>query len=75
MNRIEKEEFVTSLVDSIKRDIIAAIPKMPDEWDGDELREYIAEKMREGTGSRLHDRDWRRRLRDYRNSVGVIAGL
>lgn len=46
MNREEKKKFVRDLLDSHQEDILAQIDSgnIPEEWDGIELRELIAEK-------------------------------
>lgn len=38
-------DFVHDLIDAVKRDIIDKADMMPDEWDGEELRRYIADRF------------------------------
>ena len=45
MTQAEKEKFINDLVGHVRREIVESIPKMPEEWDGHELRLYIAEKF------------------------------
>ena len=43
MNKAEKKEFIESLCNSIANRAISNLDKMPDEWDGHELRQHISE--------------------------------
>lgn len=45
MNASEKHGFAVDLIDSVRDTILAAIPHMPEDWDGHELRHYIAAKF------------------------------
>jgi len=45
MNRKEKEEFVNSFMDSMKADLLSRLDRVPEGWDGLELREWIAGKF------------------------------
>ncbi len=75
MTKREKCQFVRSLVDTIYTDIIEKIPQMPDEWDGIELRQYVADAFAEKAGAMSFRRpirpEMKRRLREYRNTVLV----
>lgn len=46
MTEQEKVRFINDLCDSIKKDILSNVPKMPEEWDGHELRQYIADRAK-----------------------------
>lgn len=69
MTRREKKKFIRSLCESVHAALQAKVDQMPEEWDGMELRELIAEKFdRERYMSDPYrKRDYRRRLRDYNN--------
>ena len=43
-NPIGKIRFVTDLCNAIRDDIIAMVRHMPPEWDGIELREFVADE-------------------------------
>ena len=43
MNRKEQRTFITQLVNNVKKQMLQK--KLPAEWDGLELRWYIAEKF------------------------------
>lgn len=67
MTKTEKKKFIKSLCDSIRDDLVKKVERMPDEWDGHELRELIADLAdRERTSSMTG-----KRKRDYRNEVLV----
>ena len=42
-----KREFINSLMDSLKQSMIDKVNKMPDDWDGHELRWFISEYAQE----------------------------
>lgn len=75
MTRDEKLQFIRDLTATVIFDIIAKVDEMPDEWDGIELRRYIADKFEEQVvGSRRgevrgYSRD--KRLAAYRNECIV----
>ena len=50
----------------MKKIVLANVDKMPEEWDGIELREYVADKFTESKAAPSE-----RRFRDYRNEVLV----
>lgn len=41
MNAKEKREFIKSLCNRIRDDLVAKVPEMPEEWDGHELRALL----------------------------------
>lgn len=41
MNANEKREFIAALCNRIRDELIAKVPKMPEEWDGHELRALL----------------------------------
>ena len=43
MTKQEKEKFIKTLMSNIQQQIITAITYMPENWDGHELRQYIAD--------------------------------
>ena len=66
----EKLYFVVDLLGSVQKEILLKIAghEIPDEWDGHELREYIAEKFAD-CRSRLMQEPRSRRRRAYNNEV------
>ena len=43
MTTTEKRRFIRQLVNTAKKDAIKAAARMPQSWDGHELREYLAD--------------------------------
>ena len=69
MNKEEKRRFVTELCNSVASEMDAAVEKVPENWDGIELRELLLDMVREryASGERLSGK----RRREYRNTVLV----
>jgi hypothetical protein len=70
MNKPDKQQFIRDLVASVQRTVLEAVDHMPEEWDGIELRQYLADKFVDSTFNMNA-----RRKRDYRNTVAVTMGL
>lgn len=47
MTRDEKLQFIGDLMATVKAAIVERVDDMPDEWDGHELRRYLADKLEE----------------------------
>ena len=61
MTAQEKAKFVCNLCNSLRNDILSAVPDMPEDWDGHELRELIADEFnRERTDCVRKDRKRKR---------------
>jgi hypothetical protein len=71
MTKADKRRFIRSLVDSIRREALAKVDLMPEDWDGHELRQYLADKFAFETTRML--RENRRRWRNYRNTVASTS--
>lgn len=70
MNQQDKERFVRELVGNIQTDVLAKVSQMPEEWDGIEIRQYLADKFSESS-LMMGRKDLYKRLRSYRNEVLV----
>jgi hypothetical protein len=58
----EKQEFIKDLIGSVQDSILSSVMRMPDDWDGHELRQFIANKFaNETTGISG------KRLKEFRN--------
>jgi hypothetical protein len=68
MNTNEKKEFISNLVAAVRDDLLNKVDAMPDEWNGIELRQLIADKFKEQTRADLMKG---KRGRDFRNEVIV----
>ena len=73
MNNQEKLEFIDSLIIRVKTELVKDIYKVPEEWDGIELRWLIRERFQKIVlGGQMDRRE--RRYKDYHNHV-LISGL
>jgi hypothetical protein len=70
MTKREKIKFVRDLMGSIQKLVISKVDAMPEEWDGHQLRQYIADKTAEQAQS-LYLRNDRKALKSYKNEVLV----
>lgn len=66
MTTTEKIEFISSLTSAIAEDLIDKVDTLPEEWDGIELRELLADKF---DAERIQMN--RKRKSDFRNFVNV----
>ena len=71
MNQTQKKTFIRELVASIQREAISKVASMPENWDGIELRWYMADKFEASTLNFAHDRVRQARKRAYNNEVIV----
>ena len=72
MNLKEKRAFVRSLANSVRDAILARADAMPKEWDGHELRQFLADEFaREVYRETMKGR----RLREYHNARTMIGRL
>lgn len=68
MNAKDKKTFLKNLCNSVRDELIGKVNKMPEDWDGIELRQLLAEKFHRETHSRLLTG---KRKRDYNNTIIV----
>ena len=68
MDKAEKRRFIEDLCASVQEAAINAIPQMPEEWDGWELRELLADKFSNAAWMRQR-KEMRKRIKDYKNEV------
>lgn len=67
LTKQEKEKFIKNLIGHVQASLLKKIDKVPEEWDGLELRLWIADTFEwERTGSMVIDK---RRLKNYENEV------
>lgn len=64
----QKKTFIRDLTKSIMAQVIVAAANMPEEWDGIEIRQLLADKFNQATHPRLLSG---KRKRDYDNEVLV----
>jgi hypothetical protein len=70
MNAKDKAVFVHDLISSVHDTIKENIHKMPEDWDGHELRQYIADCFASQVARQLTGK----RKREYTNTV-IVANL
>jgi hypothetical protein len=71
MTRDEQKAFVDELITRVKITLLSRLRNVPEEWDGHELRVWIADKFTDAAYlSKLQDKRSKRR-RDYENEVLV----
>lgn len=71
MEQKEQARFVSSLVNSVANELLDKIGsgRVPEEWDGFELRWWIAQRFEEATlGSRSNNK---KRFRSFKNDILV----
>jgi hypothetical protein len=75
MNQDAKQAFIVALIRNIQADILAKVPQMPEDWDGHELRRYIADKFAESSVTLgrpgPYGKPYGKRYRRYKNEVIV----
>lgn len=69
-----KRDFIHELLHNVKTDIMKQVPKMPEDWDGIELRWYISEKFAEVVFGGSEDKR-KKRYQDYRNHIITHSGF
>lgn len=69
MTKNERVKFIRELADNFLREVISRAHEMPDDWDGAELRQYMADHLAERY--KVPHLMTGKRLREYRNTVLV----
>lgn len=64
-----KREFIIALMDGIKHSLLARVEKMPESWDGHELRWLIAEYAADHAIMGLNKKS--SRYKAYKNNCNV----
>ena len=71
MSKADKIQFINELVESIRKDAVKAVEKMPDDWDGHELRAYLASRFIGATSTLWHRPEGRLRVKAFKNTCIV----
>ena len=66
MNAREKKRFIRELLETLSKSMREKVPDMPEEWDGIEIRQLLADTFAANTYPRLLTG---KRKRDYRNEI------
>jgi hypothetical protein len=78
MNKEEKKQFIENFMNSITKDMLSQVDKMPIEWDGWEIRHYAAmilereDLMSKESLKHPDRRSYRRRKNDCENDIRVL---
>ena len=76
MNTADKEKFIRDICNSLRETAIDRVKHMPEDWDGIEIREYLAHVIeRDYCILSRNPQPDRRRLRDFKNTVATHFGL
>jgi hypothetical protein len=67
MNVTQQKRFVRELISSIQDEILSKVYDMPSDWDGIELRQYIADQF----ASAVYPMKGARK-RNYKNSISIV---
>ena len=67
-----KEHFIRTFSDRLRDVAIERIPAMPKEWDGHEIRLYIAQLFSDEVTSHISSG---KRRREYQNTIATTPGL
>jgi hypothetical protein len=63
MNEKERRRAATALLDKLRSDVLAAIARMPDDWDEVELSWYLAHRAESPSLDRLRRRSYEHAIR------------
>lgn len=66
MTKAEQKQFTRELITNVTGNVLRALPRVPDNWDGHELRELIAQHFVRCSWT-LHEKQNRARLRAFKN--------
>lgn len=72
--RAGKRKFIRSLMRGIEKDLLSKVDRMPEDWDGIELRWLISDTAKDAQLVRPFDAMPRKRHKDYQNTV-IINNL
>jgi hypothetical protein len=68
MNKTQQKRFVRELIDSVKKDILQnKFKDIPSNWDGMELRHYVAYRFEQAKMACLDGS----RLQNYKNTLSI----
>jgi hypothetical protein len=69
LTKEEKEQLLKDFIGNVQKSLLEKMDRVPEEWDGHELREWIGETFySERTQAMARDRA---RLKSYKNDVLV----
>ena len=70
MKKSQQKQFIKELSRNIESELLGKLSRAPENWDGHELRVWMAEKYAEsGRMSVISNEPRTARARDYRNTI------
>jgi hypothetical protein len=72
MSKEEKAIFIENMFETLKKDALVKVDYMPEEWDGWELRQYMADKTNDIVWPSSADKG---RKRKYTNTIRTTGNL
>lgn len=70
MNKKEQRQFIINICDNLKTNMLEKVDKIPENWDGYELRQYFVDKAEEFNWFAMDSK----RKKSYENDV-IINNL
>lgn len=73
MTKTEQKTFIKELTANVAKDMLALVDagKVPEDWDGHELRQWIADRYAQVSFGSFADNKRAKRFQAYRNAVIV----
>lgn len=68
MTKKEQRQFISELIQNVRRNMLLKVKLLPDTWDGHELRQLVADTF-QGCSWTLREKHNRKRYQDYKNEV------
>jgi len=68
MNKAEKIKFINQLIRNVKKNIIKSVNKMPNNWNGFEIKAFISDSFN------IDNKIDIKRYKDYEN-IKIIKGI
>jgi hypothetical protein len=68
LTKQEKEQFIKDFIGRVQESMLERLDDLPEEWDGHELRTWIAEAFNWQRSRAMEDKS---RLKKYKNDVLV----
>ena len=74
MDRTDQERFIRELMGNVQKTLLGNLDKIPQEWDGIELRWWMAYEFCQACPDRRRP-GRRKRFADLRNHINTTGGL
>ncbi len=75
MKKADQKQFIKDVCEGLQQRLLEKLPKLPEEWNGIELRQFIIDSLEDGWGFNPYGKKaYKKQLKDYRNTV-IVKGL